>query len=230
MNILKKNLISDKFIIFIYSLFLRIEKKALLINIKKKNKVGHTVLFGNKVEIFGTKITRFAEGASVRNSTIGEYFSIGRYSKITNTTIGKFCSISWDVTINAIGHLYENLSTNAFPYVKNAGDFLRMQPERKIKEVKIGNDVWIGANSVIMPGINIGDGAVIGAETVVTKDVPLYAIVAGVPAKVIKYRFDKKTIERLLKIKWWDKDRTFIKNISLWQQSLSEKVLRDLER
>ncbi|SCY09140.1 Acetyltransferase (isoleucine patch superfamily) [Lachnospiraceae bacterium XBB2008] len=75
---------------------------------------------------------------------------------------------------------------------------------RKNAPIIIGNDVWIGGNAIILPGINIGDGAIVAAGAVVTKDVEPYSIVGGVPAKVIKYRFDSETITALLKIKWWD--------------------------
>ena len=68
----------------------------------------------------------------------------------------------------------------------------------------MGNDVWIGENAHIMSGVTIGDGAIVGSEALVTKDIPPYAIVGGNPAKIIKYRFDEYTIEKLLKIKWWD--------------------------
>ncbi|WP_299485003.1 CatB-related O-acetyltransferase [uncultured Allomuricauda sp.] len=70
--------------------------------------------------------------------------------------------------------------------------------------IKIGNDVWIGRDAKIMDGVTVGDGSVIATGSIVTKDVPPYAIVGGVPAKVIKYRFDEETIEKLLKLKWWD--------------------------
>lgn len=74
----------------------------------------------------------------------------------------------------------------------------------------IGNDVWIGANAIILQGVTIGDGAIIAAGAVVTKDVPPYAIVGGVPAKVIKYRFSDEVILKLLQIKWWDKPEEWI--------------------
>ena len=77
--------------------------------------------------------------------------------------------------------------------------------------VTIGNDVWIGANVCILPGISIGDGAVLAAGAVITKDVPPYAIVGGVPAKVIKYRFSEDIIKKLLKIKWWNWEEEKVK-------------------
>ncbi|PWB24611.1 hypothetical protein DCO46_11265 [Flavobacterium sp. HTF] len=77
--------------------------------------------------------------------------------------------------------------------------------------IKVGNDVWIGAHSVILSGVTIGDGAIIASNSVINKDVPPYAIVGGSPARIIKYRFDKPTIDNLLKIKWWDWDLKKIK-------------------
>ena len=68
----------------------------------------------------------------------------------------------------------------------------------------VGNDVWLGYQSLIMPGVTIGDGAIIGSRSVVTKDVPAYTIVAGAPAKVVRKRFDEETIGKLLEVKWWD--------------------------
>jgi carbonic anhydrase/acetyltransferase-like protein (isoleucine patch superfamily) len=82
-----------------------------------------------------------------------------------------------------------------------------------------------------MPGITIGNGAIVGAGSVVTKDVPDYAIVAGVPAKIIKYRFCKEKIQKLLELKWWDFEYDFIKdNIKLWQSDLTFEILEKLEK
>lgn len=82
--------------------------------------------------------------------------------------------------------------------------------EENKKEVIIGNDVWIGQSVLIKPGVVIGDGAIIGAGAVVTKNVAPYAIVVGVPAQIIKYRFSDEQIKKLLNIKWWDKDKEWI--------------------
>lgn len=137
--------------------------------------------------------------------------------------IGEYTSIAFDVTI-FVGrqgiHPTTSLSTyplgTVFREIKKDTDFSKIDficsaqidPLNEINnrnlDVLIGNDVWIGCRAVIMAGVTIGDGAVIGAGAVVTKDIPPYAIVGGVPAKIIKYRFDEKTIHRLLKVKWWN--------------------------
>ena len=166
----------------------------------------------------------FAKNASISNSKIGKYTSIGRNTKITHTEIGSFCSISWDITINAIEHPYDRLTMHAFPYLPSYG-FVE-QRESFYKKVIIKNDVWIGANVVIMPGITIGNGAIIGAGAVVTKNVQDYEIVAGVPAKHIKFRFEQDIINKLLKLKWWEKDISKIKqNINLFKKQISDEVI-----
>ena len=140
--------------------------------------------------------------AEIVNSVIGKRTSIGRYSKIRDSRIGSYCSISWDVTIGAVSHPLEYVSSHAFLYRKQFG----IVDEDKIFEAKgtiIGNDVWIGCGSIIMDGITIGDGAVIGAGSVVTKDVLPYSIIAGVPAKLIRKRFDNEIITGLLDSQWW---------------------------
>jgi acetyltransferase-like isoleucine patch superfamily enzyme len=93
-------------------------------------------------------------------------------------------------------------------------------------DIKVGNDVWIGATSTIMSGITIGDGAIIGAGSMVTKDVPPFAIVAGNPSKIVKYRFTEEQIEKLLQISWWDWEEDKIKDnaMSMWSSNIDDFI------
>lgn len=124
--------------------------------------------------------------------------------------IGKFCSIAGGVSIIlSSGHRADWISTFPFIYLEDKS-VLDYKDNDKIGnissngDIHIGNDVWIGKNAIILSGIKIGDGAIIGAGSVVTKDVTDYEIVAGNPAKHIKYRFETEEIEILKKIGWWD--------------------------
>lgn len=123
--------------------------------------------------------------------------------------IGKFCSIACGAKFlfNSANHTLDSLSTYTFPiFFEEWGlpveDIPRAWDNKG--DIVIGNDVWIGYEAVVMAGVTIGDGAIIGTRAVVTKDVPPYTIVGGVPAKPIRKRFDDETIERLLDLKWWD--------------------------
>lgn len=166
--------------------------------------------------------------AEISSVNLGQYSSIGRDTKCIHTDIGKYCAISWDCTINATSHPYDHLTICAFPYVPYVGDFVT-ERKQHIKRVVIGNDVWIGAHAVILSGVKIGNGAVIAAGAVVTKDVPAYAIVGGVPAKVVKYRFDKEVIDELERLKWWELDRNTIKNnLNIFSKKLDSEVVATL--
>lgn len=199
----------------------------------RRSEVPKTCAIGPCAEILDSHLdeeVRIAANASVRFSKVGYLTAIGRSSKVTHSQIGKFCAISWDSTINAIGHPHENLTVSAFPYVPYVGGFVTERVQHH-KNVIIKNDVWIGANSVVMPGLIIGNGAIVGANAVVTKNVPDYAIVAGVPAKILRYRFSEEMVKRLLAISWWDWDKQIIKaNIHLFQAELDEEKLKELER
>ena len=123
--------------------------------------------------------------------------------------IGKFCSIACGAKFlfNSANHKMASLSTYTFPLFFEEWGLEKenvAQAWDQKGDIIIGNDVWIGYEAVILPGVTIGDGAVIGCRAVVTKDVPPYTIVGGVPAKPIRKRFDEETIKELQKIKWWD--------------------------
>ncbi|MCB0383268.1 MAG: CatB-related O-acetyltransferase [Psychroserpens sp.] len=123
--------------------------------------------------------------------------------------IGKFCMIASDATfiMNGGNHLTE--ATTAYPFAIFGGDWQHAMDGKSYPskgDTEIGNDVWIGQDATIMPGVQIGDGAIIATKAVVTKDVAPYTIVGGNPAKPIKKRFSEATISKLLQLKWWDWD------------------------
>jgi virginiamycin A acetyltransferase len=122
--------------------------------------------------------------------------------------IGKFCSIACGARfiMNSANHTLTSLSTYPFPVLRCEWDETMPVAEAwdNKGDIVVGNDVWIGYEAVILSGVKIGDGAIIGTRAVVTKDVPPYTIVGGIPARPIKKRFDDGTIDTLLKMRWWD--------------------------
>ena len=148
--------------------------------------------------------------------------------------IGKFCSIACGAKFlfNSANHTLSSLSTYPFPLffeewglekkdVTNAWD--------NKGDIIIGNDVWIGYEAVILAGVTIGDGAIIGTRAVVTKDVPPYTIVGGVPAKPIKKRFSEETISALLEIQWWNwSEKRIAKNIGAIQSGNIEQLKQSM--
>lgn len=122
--------------------------------------------------------------------------------------IGKFCAIGSDVQfiMNGANHQMDGIST--FPFYIFGGDWTKATPTKEQLPIRgdtiIGNDVWIGYKSTIMPGVTIGDGAIIGTHSVVTKDVEPYSVVGGNPAKLIRKRFSDEQIERLEQLAWWN--------------------------
>lgn len=156
-------------------------------------------------------------------SDLQNTFFEGRYGRYTsgitrNTipnektvkSIGSFCNINQNAIIGTLGnHPIDLVTTSHWLYTSQDESEINYFPEFLEKynpQVVIENDVWIGSNAIILPGVTVHNGAIIGAGAVVTKDVPPYAIVGGVPAKIIRYRFSPHIIEALLEIKWWDWD------------------------
>ncbi len=132
--------------------------------------------------------------------------------------IGKFCAIAAETRFIMTGdHKLDAISTYPFPIFQNGWESAYNISDLPVKgDIVVGNDVWFGYDCLVKNGVTIGDGAIIAARAVVVKDVPPYAIVAGNPAKVVKMRFDGKTIERLLRISWWNWDIEKInRNLSL---------------
>lgn len=143
--------------------------------------------------------------------------------------IGKFCMIASDVKfiMNGGNHLTNSISTYPFAIFGHAWEHAMAGKEHPYKgDTKIGNDVWIGYNSTIMPGVTIGDGAIIASNSTIVKDVEPYTIVGGNPAKEIRKRFSKSIIVKLLKLKWWDWD---IEKITKNVQYLTYTDIKKLE-
>jgi len=165
---------------------------------------------------------RICADVTFLHSFMGYASYVGERSFIRNTSIGKYSCLGPEVLTASGTHPTEFVSIHpAFYSTKKQSGFTFAQedsfaeyqyidPEKKIS-VTVGNDVWIGTRATLLEHISIGDGAIVAAGSVVTKDVPPYAIVGGVPAKIIRYRFSPEEIEKLLKIKWWNKDEAWLK-------------------
>ncbi|MBJ7533000.1 chloramphenicol acetyltransferase [Rhodomicrobium vannielii ATCC 17100] len=169
----------------------------------------------------GCEITRCVLGAytevgartSLLEVTLSDYSYIERDSDVAYTTFGKFCSIAAKTRINPGNHPMHRASQSHFTYRASAyfegeSDEDAFFAWRRSHAVTIGNDVWVGHGAVILPGRSVGDGAVIAAGAIVTKDVPAYAIVGGNPARLIKWRFPASIAERMRALAWWDWDHT----------------------
>ncbi|MCV3458940.1 CatB-related O-acetyltransferase [Campylobacter lari] len=142
--------------------------------------------------------------------------------------VGRYCSIAPNVSTFGYQHPLDRISTASFTYEKNHRS-INDASERRIgkkfpilenidltnKKINIENDVWIGEGALLKQGVTLGNGCVVGQRAVVTKNVPPYAIVVGIPAKVVKYRFDEHTIKRLLKIQWWNYHFADFHNINI---------------
>lgn len=170
-----------------------------------------------------SRIQRFV---ILRRCTVSEYTYIGYNTNIYHAGIGKFCSISKDVCIGLPSHPSKFISTSPiFVNIHNGTGYSWSKQnmfDSTPGKVVINNDVWIGMKSTIMGGVTIGNGAIIAAHSVVTKDVPPYAIVGGVPAKIIKYRFNEDIIEALQKAEWWKQPDDFLReSIKAFQQELN---------
>ena len=168
------------------------------INVKKLEKY---IVIEDKVEI-DSFLEKIGTGTYINQNTM-----------INNCkAIGRFCSIATGVKIGMGSHPKEWVSTSPLFYSPKRG-LVNEQTYDNLKydkPVLIENDVWIGSNAIIMPGVKLGNGCIVGAGSIVTKDVPEYAIVVGVPAKIKSYRFNENIINDLVKSEWWNKELDLI--------------------
>ena len=198
----------------IYTLYKKLVEKKNSCYISRKSRIGNNVIFeGNNY---------VGKGTFLQHCDIGFMSYFGDYCEFVNSSIGKYCSIAPGCKVIAGDHpTSEYVSTHPAFYSKNrtAGrcyvstnkfDEFKFADKKKSMFVLIGNDVWMASDVMVLAGVSIGDGAIIAAGSLVTHDIPPYAIVGGIPAKVIRYRFSDEDIEWLLNFKWWDKEQKWV--------------------
>lgn len=167
-----------------------------------------------KLRLKGVRASTVHSTSKLESGTMFYYSSIDRHSfcgydcDIAHADIGSFTSIANDVVIGGGRHPMDWVGMS--PVFYEGRDSVKAKfsqhPRPPVERASIGHDVWIGRSAIVLPGVTIGDGAVVGAGAVVTKDVPPYAIVAGNPARLIRYRFDEATVKRLQTASWWSLD------------------------
>ena len=156
------------------------------------------------------------EGAHILETVMGDYSYTARYADIAYSFLGKFVNVAAFTRINPGEHPYHRASLHHFMYRSSyfwpdEQDESAVFDWRRSRPVRIGHDTWIGHAAVIMKGVTIGNGAIIAANSVVTKDVPAYAVVGGTPAQIIKWRHPESVAQRLQAMAWWDWDHLRLK-------------------
>lgn len=200
-----------------------------------ENSIGDFSTIRQSVMGFHTSVQR---NCDIMRVNVDDYTIIEKNAVIHDAIIGKFCEISWHCSIGGDNHNYKLPSIHHWYWNKsfgfedddNAIGGHNFRNKIQYEECVIGNDVWIGSGVTINRRVHVGNGAILASGTVVTKDVPDYAIVGGVPAHVIKYRFDEDTIKRLLAIEWWNWPHKVLKeNRHLFEVEISEESLIKME-
>ncbi|CAN7218486.1 DapH/DapD/GlmU-related protein [Aminobacter sp. LjRoot7] len=155
--------------------------------------------------------TEVSERTRISESSLGDYSYVMQDCSLWCTTVGKFSNIAAAVRCNATNHptwrpTLHHFTYRASDYWEDATHETEFFEWRRSNAVTIGHDTWLGHGSTVLPGVTVGDGAAVGSGAVVTKDVAPYTIVAGVPAKPLRERFDRKTADRFQALAWWDWD------------------------
>jgi acetyltransferase-like isoleucine patch superfamily enzyme len=212
---------------------LNIHFRNFIVEYNKQNELHTSYPVPESAIILSSKIAgnvRIGEHVRIKDCTIfgsnvqiGDYSSIEEdssiHSEIGSVIIGKYCSIARKVEIQEINHHINRIATCYINSKIFDGD-VKLDISSK-GNIVIGHDVWIGAQSIILSGVTIGNGAIIGANSVVTKDIPSFSIAVGSPAKVVAYRFDETTRNKIESLNWWDWDIEKIKiNKHLFQKDI----------
>lgn len=169
--------------------------------------IGYSLVKSESSNVSWGRFTKVRAPWFLHDVQLGDYSYIARNSFVNHCIIGKFCSIGPNFCCGAGIHPTNGISTAPMFYSTAGQNGMTLCKEDKVEEHKqtlIGNDVFIGANVFVLSGVKIGDGAVVGAGAVVVDDVPPYAVAVGVPARVVKYRFDEDTRKALLEKQWWN--------------------------
>lgn len=197
------------------------------INNMKNSKISYRTYVCSETVFEGLNVVK--DKSSIISCNIGYASYLSSYCTIINTDVGKYCSIASNVKIISGNHpTNDYVSTHPLLYSARKYAGIQYVSKSSFKEYTyvlntknrfcvIGNDVWIGTSSMIMSGVTIGNGAIIAAGSIITKDIEPYAIVAGVPAKIVRYRFQKNDIKFLENLCWWNKEEEWIqKHINLF--------------
>lgn len=188
---------------------------------EKRVKIGFNTLIRNSILGFDVFI---GSDCLFNSSSVGDNTYCNSNTRVNHTAVGKFCSIGSNVKIGIGSHPTHMATTHPAFYANNKGfktfaDKMYYQEEHGNNIV--GNDVWIGSDVTILNNVKVGNGAIVAIGSIVTKDVPDYAVVAGIPAKIIKYRFNENDIAFLNEIKWWDFESVLL--------SENFKIMHDIE-
>src|ERR1700686_1870992 len=172
---------------------------------------------------------RVGQNTMIYGSKIGCYSYIGANSVVQAATVGRFCSSAWGITLGASAHPLDRATTHTFPWRSRDGGFVDDR-ELSVETLRMGHDVWIGCNAVVLSGVTIGNSAVIAAGSIVTRDVPAYTVVMGVPARAVRLRYDEALVTRLSALSWWYWPTEVLrKHVSLFQAPLTENIVEELE-
>lgn len=177
---------------------------------------GYSLVRSEKADTQFGMYTKVAAPYFLHRVQLGEYSYVAKNASISNCVIGKFCSIGPNFCCGMGVHPTKGVSTSPMFYStarQNGTTFCEVDKVEESKRTMIGNDVFIGANVTVLDGVHIADGAVVGAGAVVVNDIPSYAIAVGVPAKVVKYRFDERTIKALVEKQWWNGPEEELKRV-----------------